>query len=87
MVRNKKLLGTGIVGSVLFAIGCFTPVLVVLFGLAGLSAWMGWWLDYFLLYPGLAIFLGLTAFGLYRLWRAKRHRPTTGPIQEAREAQ
>jgi len=61
-----------VIGSVLFAIGCFTPALVVLFGLAGLSAWMGGWLDYFVLYPGLALFLVLTAYAIYRMRRAAK---------------
>ena len=71
-LKARTVLSTGIVGSIIFAIGCFTPALVLLFGLAGLSAWLGWWLDYFLLYPGLAFFLGITAYGLVIL---KRRRP------------
>ncbi len=72
-MKARTILGTGIVGSIIFAIGCFTPALVFLFGLAGFSAWMGWWLDYFLLYPGLAIFLAIAAYGLVMLkWRRTR---------------
>ena len=45
----------------------FTPILVLLLGAVGLSALVGW-LDVVLL-PALALFLGITA---YALWR--RHR-------------
>lgn len=65
-IKDDKLLKRGIVGSAIAAVFCFTPVLVVLFGIAGLSAYMGWWLDYFVLYPSLAIFLGITAYAIYR---------------------
>ncbi len=62
-MNERRLLRTGVVGSVITAICCFTPVLVVGLGAVGLSAWLGW-LDY-VLFPALAGFLGLTAYGLY----------------------
>ncbi len=68
-MNDKKLLGGGIIGSVIAAICCFTPFLVIVFAGLGISAWMGWWLDYFLLYPALAFFLGMTAYAIYRLKR------------------
>ena len=61
---SSKLLTTGIVGTIVAALCCFTPVLVLLLGALGLSAWLGW-LDYVLL-PALAFFLGLTAYALFR---------------------
>jgi mercuric ion transport protein len=67
---DQRLLRTGIIGTVVTAICCFTPVLVVALGAVGLSAWLGW-LDRVLL-PLLALFIGLTAFGLYRTRRARR---------------
>ena len=66
-VRDGTLLCTGIVGSVIAALCCLTPVLVVLLGAVGLSALVGW-LDAVLL-PTLAIFLGITAYALWRRWR------------------
>jgi len=48
---------------VIAAICCFTPVLVIALSAVGLSAWLGW-LDYVLL-PALAVFLGLTGYGLW----------------------
>ncbi len=66
-MNDRNLLRTGIIGTVIAAICCFTPVLVILLGAVGLSAWLGW-LDY-VLFPALAIFLGLTGYAFYRLKR------------------
>ena len=63
-MNNKTLLTTGIVGTVLAALCCFTPVLVVLLTGVGLSAAIGY-LDMVLL-PALGIFVVIT---LYALWR------------------
>jgi mercuric ion transport protein len=68
-MTDKGLLCTGGAGSVVAAICCFTPALVVLLGAAGLSAWLAW-LDYVLL-PILVFFLGLTGFALMRMQRAR----------------
>ena len=64
-MRDETLLETGIVGTVIAAICCFTPVLVVLLGVVGFSALVGW-LDYVLL-PALAFFPGLTIWAAWRL--------------------
>jgi mercuric ion transport protein len=61
-MTDKGLLRVGIIGTVVTALCCFTPVLVVLLGAVGLSAAIGW-LDYVLL-PALVLFLGLTVFAL-----------------------
>ncbi len=60
------LLRFGLIGTVIVALCCFTPVLVILLGAVGLSALLGW-LDYVLL-PALAVFIGIT---LYALWRRR----------------
>ena len=62
-VMSGRLLRIGVVGSVLTAICCFTPVLVVLLGAIGLSAIIAY-LDVVLI-PALAIFLGLTGHALW----------------------
>lgn len=67
-MKDSTIIKTGVAGSVIAAICCFTPSLIVLFGAVGLSAWLGW-IDYVLL-PALALFLGLTAYGLWRRQRA-----------------
>lgn len=67
--RNRliaSLVGTGAV-----ALCCFTPVLVVLLTAVGLAAFTPY-LDY-VLFPGLAAFITLTAVS-YRKWR-KACRP------------
>jgi mercuric ion transport protein len=66
-MTNRPLLRTGIIGTVIAAICCFTPILVILAGAVGLSAIVGW-LDYVLL-PALAVFIGITIYALVR--RAK----------------
>ncbi len=65
MREDRKLLRVGIVGTVITAVCCFTPALVLILGALGLSAAVGW-LDYVLL-PALAAFAGLTIFALIRL--------------------
>ncbi|MDP6706222.1 MAG: mercury resistance system transport protein MerF [Alphaproteobacteria bacterium] len=66
-MKEKPLLGIGIVGTVVTAICCVTPVLVLLFGAIGLSALVVW-LD-FVLFPLLALFIALTAYAALRLRR------------------
>lgn len=65
-MTEQKLLKVGILGTIVAAICCFTPVLVVLVGVIGLSAIVGW-LDY-VLFPALALFIGIT---IYALWRRR----------------
>lgn len=73
-MRNRTLLTTGVVGTLIAAVCCFTPALVVLLGAVGLSAWLSW-LDYVLL-PLLLLFAGLTGYALIRY----RRRPPA-PIE------
>ena len=61
---NQTLLKTGIAGSVVAVLCCATPILVILFGVLGLSAWVGW-LDYVLI-PALVVFIGITIYALRR---------------------
>ncbi len=68
-MNDKTLLRTGIVGSVIVALCCVTPILVVAVSAIGLAAIIGW-LD-LVLFPALAFFLGLTAYALIRRRRAQ----------------
>lgn len=68
-MTDGKLLKTGIIGTVVAALCCFTPILVVLAGAVGLSAIIGW-LDFVLL-PALVFFIGLTGYALYRRGRTE----------------
>ncbi|MBV1897673.1 MAG: mercury resistance system transport protein MerF [Rhodobacteraceae bacterium] len=54
----------GIIGTVIIALCCFTPILVVLFGIVGLSALVGY-LDY-VLFPALAVFILITIYAVIR---------------------
>ncbi|HSE77395.1 MAG TPA: mercury resistance system transport protein MerF [Alphaproteobacteria bacterium] len=67
---NKTLCKSGVVGSVVVAICCFTPALVILLPVIGLAAWLTW-IDY-VLWPALALFLALTAVAIHRLRQEKR---------------
>lgn len=59
---KHKLLSVGIVGTVVSALCCFTPLLVVALGSLGLSAFVGG-LDLVLI-PALLFFTGLTIYAL-----------------------
>jgi mercuric ion transport protein len=63
-MADRSLLRVGIIGTVVAALCCFTPVLVVLLGALGLAAAIAW-LDY-VLFPALVVFVGLTAFALWK---------------------
>jgi mercuric ion transport protein len=68
-MRDRTLLTTGLVGAALAAICCATPLLAVLFGAVGLTAWVAK-ADYVLI-PALIICLGLIGIGLYRNGRGR----------------
>jgi len=61
--QDDKLLKKGVVGSLVAAVCCFTPALVLLFAGVGLSGLIGG-LDY-VLFPILFASLGVTAYALY----------------------
>ncbi|MSU90345.1 mercury resistance system transport protein MerF [Rhodobacteraceae bacterium 2CG4] len=61
--EHTTLLRRGLVGSVIAAICCFTPLLVVIVAGVGLSAFVGW-LDY-ALFPMLFASLGVIAYALW----------------------
>ncbi|MGE4056505.1 MAG: mercury resistance system transport protein MerF [Vicinamibacterales bacterium] len=64
-MNSRTLLRTGVAGTVVAALCCATPLLVIPLGAVGLSAWIGW-LDYVLV-PALSVFLGLTTYAVRRL--------------------
>ena len=63
-MKKETLLKTGIIGSIVAALCCFTPVLVIVFGAVGLAALVGY-LDYVLM-PALVFFIGLTAWAFFK---------------------
>jgi len=68
-MTNRTLLKVGLIGTVIAALCCFTPVLVVPFGVAGLSAYVGM-LDY-VLFPALGIFAVITVYALWKIQQVK----------------
>lgn len=70
-MKDKKFLRVGLVGTGIAAICCFTPALVLLLGALGMSALVGWWLD-LILFPAMAIFMGVTAYGFYLRRRGRK---------------
>lgn len=68
-MADRRLVKIGVVGTVVTALCCFTPLLVVVLGGLGLSAWIGV-LDYVLL-PALAFFIGLTVYAFRKSNRSK----------------
>jgi len=68
--RDDGLLRVGIIGTLVTALCCFTPILALLLGAIGLTALLAG-LDYVLL-PALAGFLALTAWAA---WRRRRRTP------------
>ena len=72
-MSDRSLLSLGIGGTIIAALCRFTPVLVVLLGVVGLSALVGY-LDVVLI-PALIFFIALT---IYALWRRRRPRIENG---------
>ena len=68
-MSDRGLLKLGIIGTIVAAVCCFTPVLVVLLGVIGLAAAIAW-LDLFLL-PALGIFLVITGYALWQQHKAR----------------
>jgi len=63
-MKNNRLLKFGLIGTAISALCCFTPALVLLVSVIGLSALIGY-LDYFLL-PSLAFFIVLTGYAIWK---------------------
>jgi mercuric ion transport protein len=76
---NRTLLKTGVAGSVVAALCCATPILVILFGVLGLSAWAGW-LDYILI-PAFVVFIGITIYALHRRHEEAACCPVPGQLK------
>lgn len=69
-MKDATLVRTGIIGAILAALCCFTPILVLLLGAVGLSALTGY-LDMVLI-PAMIFFAGLTTYAVYRRNRTLR---------------
>ncbi len=60
--QQRRWLWAGVTGSVVAALCCFTPILVLFLGAVGLGALTGY-LDLVVL-PALVLFLAMAAYGL-----------------------
>ena len=58
-----NLLKVGLIGTIVAAVCCFTPALVILLGAVGLASLIGY-LDYVLI-PSLAVFVTIVGIGIY----------------------
>lgn len=67
-MKPKNALIASLTGTIVIALCCFSPILVIGLGVIGLGAWTGY-LDYVLL-PVLGILVGLT---ILSYWRYRRH--------------
>ncbi len=74
-MTSRNLLTTGIIGTVIAAICCFTPLLVITLTAIGLSAIVGG-VDY-VLFPVMFASLGLIAYALYLRADSKGPSPKT----------
>jgi mercuric ion transport protein len=61
---GRTLFAVGVIGTIVAALCCFTPILMVLLGAVGLAAVLGW-LDLVLL-PALVLFLLITGYALWQ---------------------
>jgi mercuric ion transport protein len=69
--RSKKAFYAAIVGTILVAICCFTPILVITLGAIGLSAFTPYLDD--VLLPALALLIVLTLIS-YIKWRKSSYK-------------
>ncbi len=67
-MSDNKLVKFGLGGSILAAVCCFTPALVIVLGLLGFSAFVGL-LDY-VLFPAMGVSLLILGIGLWK-WKKK----------------
>jgi mercuric ion transport protein len=63
-MKDATLIRIGVVGAIVAALCCVTPMLVILLGAVGLAAVTGY-LDVVLV-PAMALFVGLIVYGVYR---------------------
>ncbi|MBX9613088.1 MAG: mercury resistance system transport protein MerF [Burkholderiales bacterium] len=80
MPKDSTLLKLGVGGTILVALCCFTPILVILIGVVGLGALTGY-LDYVLL-PALAIFIGITIYALQKRRRGEASCTTGNGVEK-----
>lgn len=83
-MKTSTLLKTGTIGVIITALCCFTPVLVLIFGVVGLAAWAGY-LDYVLM-PALLFFVGLIIYAVNRKSKASCAGNANCPTSKGHES-
>jgi len=73
-MNDRSQIATGVIGAILVALCCATPLLLVALGSASLTAWLA--NAYYVVVPAVLILLGLVAFLLYRRWAMDGSNPT-----------
>ena len=73
-MQSNKLLRVGVIGTMIAALCCFTPILVILFATIGLS-WAVGYLDYLLL-PAMVVFMALIMVALWRQQHSVAYAPS-----------
>ncbi len=68
---SNRLLATGIIGTTVAALCCFTPFLPFILGALGLSGLLAFLYNDLILLPLLAGFILLTGYALWRRKQAK----------------
>lgn len=63
---NDKLLFTGVFGSVITTLCCFTPILAIALPTAGLGGLLGYLYNDAVLLPALTVFIIITGVALWR---------------------
>jgi mercuric ion transport protein len=69
-MKDRNLMGAGVLAVLLLGICCAAPLLVAVIGAAGLTAWLAKAGN--VLVPALILGAGLAAFALYRKQRRER---------------
>ncbi|WP_421379698.1 mercury resistance system transport protein MerF [Bacillus salacetis] len=69
-MKYQKTFIAGLVGTFLILLCCATPILVILLGAIGVGTITGY-LDY-ILFPVLAVFLGLTIYAYSKLEKSNK---------------
>ncbi len=70
-MKDSTLMRTGVVGAVLAAICCATPLLAVVLGAVGLSAWVAH--AGYIVMPALVLFIALVGWALIRRQKPKEN--------------
>jgi mercuric ion transport protein len=81
-MTDRSLITTGAIGAILAAICCATPLLAVVLGSIGLTAWLAK-ADYVAM-PMLLLGAALVVFGLYRRHTAAACRDASAKQGDAR---